>query len=145
MNPFTETLGLGATLSMRLIERQARGGDQLRGRIELSLPEPLQAESLTVTLLAQQRLAGLGVQRGRVTVSTRNEGTSVNTGVFVLPSASMTRATFDHTAAHVARSAADAPARERVTGSTSFWSSGLGVGTVTATAGRFTHPLKLGS
>ncbi len=71
MNPFTETLGLGATLSMRLIERQARGGDQLRGRIELSLPEPLQAESLTVTLLAQQRLAGLGVQRGRVTVSTR--------------------------------------------------------------------------
>ena len=72
MNPFSETLGLGVgSLSLRLVDRQLKGGETLRGRIELNLPEPLQAEGLTVTLLAQQRRAGVGMRRGQVQLSTQ--------------------------------------------------------------------------
>jgi hypothetical protein len=70
-----QVTGLGrGTVRVELDRTKAAPGDTLKGRVVLSLPEPVDAKRLVVSLVATQRMVELRRQgRGTTPMSTRSE------------------------------------------------------------------------
>lgn len=66
----TFAVGIG-TLKLRLVSRDAAIGETLRGRVELTLPRVVEADRLTVSVFAMQRVVGVDYLRKSATLSTR--------------------------------------------------------------------------
>lgn len=71
MEALTNTLGIGiGSLRLRLVSQQARVGELVRGRLELDLNRVVEADRLTVSVYAWQRVLGVGLGK-QPTISTR--------------------------------------------------------------------------
>ena len=67
----TTGIGLG-TLTLRLVDDTFTWGGAIRGRLDLALSEPTEAEGLVVGLRARQRNVRVGRRRGTNTVHSSN-------------------------------------------------------------------------
>jgi len=72
MEALTNTLGIGiGKVKLRLVSQEAAIGEVLRGRVELDLDRVVEADRLTVSVLAWQRMVAVDFLNRSPTISTR--------------------------------------------------------------------------